>query len=50
MGLNPNDIGMNRPRYNLIFTTSLFAVPSVYGFYKKQYVLSSVLLYVWLHR
>jgi hypothetical protein len=44
MGMNPNDIGMNRPRYNLIFTTSLFAVPSVYGFYKKQYVLSSVSL------
>jgi len=28
------------PKYKLIFSSSLFAIPGIYGLYQKQYVLS----------
>jgi len=32
------------PRYKLLFSTSLFAIPTIYGFYNKKYILSSLSL------
>jgi len=35
---------MIHPKYNLIFSTSLFIIPTVYGYYNKKYTLSTMSL------
>ena len=32
------------PKYNLLFSTSLFIIPTVYGYYNKKYTLSTMSL------
>ena len=41
---------MIHPKYNLIFSTSLFIIPTVYGYYNKKYTLSTMSLISTLHR
>jgi hypothetical protein len=33
---------MIRPKYNLLFSTSLFIIPTLYGYYNDKYFLSNV--------
>jgi hypothetical protein len=35
---------MFHPKYNLLFSTSLFIIPTVYGYYNKKYILSTMTL------
>jgi hypothetical protein len=35
---------MNDPKYKLLFSTSLFIIPTIYGYYNKQYALSTISL------
>jgi len=30
------------PRYNLLYSTSLFIIPTVYGYYNEKYILSTM--------
>jgi hypothetical protein len=33
---------MIHPKYNLLFSTSLFIIPTIYGYYNKKYSLSAM--------
>jgi hypothetical protein len=35
---------MIRPKYNLLYSSSLFIIPTVYGYYNKKYALSAMSL------
>ena len=35
---------MNNTKYNLLYSTSLFIIPTVYGYYNKKYTLSTMSL------
>jgi predicted membrane channel-forming protein YqfA (hemolysin III family) len=35
---------MIQPKYNLLFSNSLFIIPTIYGYYNKKYTLSTMTL------
>ena len=35
---------MNNTKYNLLYSSSLFIIPTIYGYYNKKYALSTITL------